>query len=65
VVILILAIILFLYKNQNQGEAIKPLDTYDQIKLSFSAVVKLVNKDEYKDYNSQESYDPGKKGAFV
>jgi hypothetical protein len=41
-----------LYKNQNQEEAIKLLDAYNRIKLSFSAVVKLASKGEYKDYNS-------------
>jgi hypothetical protein len=65
VVFLILAIISFSYENQNQEEAMKLLNVYDRIKLSFSAVVKLASKGEYKDYNSQESYDPGKKGAFV
>jgi hypothetical protein len=65
VAILILATTSFLYKNQNQGEAIKLLNTYDQIKLFLSVVAKLANKDKYKDYNSQESYNPGKKGALV
>jgi hypothetical protein len=65
VVILILATTPFSYENQNQGETIKLLNTYDPIKLSFSAVAKLASKGEYKDYNSQESYDPGKKGALT
>jgi hypothetical protein len=42
----------FSYENQNQGEAIEPLDAYNQIKLSLSAVARLASKDEYKDYNS-------------
>jgi hypothetical protein len=45
---------------------IKLLNAYDQIKLSLSAVTRLVNKDKYKkNYNSQELYDPGKKEALV
>jgi argininosuccinate lyase len=65
VIILILATTPFLYKNQNQEEAIKLLNAYNQIKLSLSAVARLVSKNKYKDYNSQESYDPGKKKALV
>jgi hypothetical protein len=65
VVILILATISFLYENQNQGEAIELLNTYNQIKLFLSVVAKLASKNKYKDYNSQESYNPGKKGALV
>ena len=54
----------FSYENQNQ---IKPqeLDTFDQIALSLHSVTKLVSEDEYEDYNSQESYEPGKKEALT
>jgi hypothetical protein len=55
----------FLYKNQNQEEAVELLDAYDRIKLSLSTVAKPASKDEYEDYNSQESYDPSKKGALA
>ena len=65
VVIPIQATTPFSYKDQNQGEAIEPLDAYDRIKLSLSAIARPASEDEYKDYNSQESYDPGKKGALA
>ena len=55
----------FLYEKQNKREAAKPLDTYDRIKASLETIAKLANKDEYKDYNSQESYDPSIKGALA
>ncbi len=58
-------IIFFSYKKQNKGEAIKPLDTYNCIKTSFETVARPVSEDEYKDYNSQESYDPSIKGALT
>ena len=64
-VIPILATTPFSYKNQNQGEAVELLDAYNRIKLSLSAIARLASKDEYKDYNLQELYDPGKKGALV
>ena len=58
-------IIPFSYEKQNKGEAIKPLDTYDRIKASLKTVARPASEDEYEDYNSQESYDPGIKGALV
>jgi hypothetical protein len=33
--------------------------------LSLCSVARPASEDEYEDYNSQESYDPGKKGALV
>ncbi len=41
------------------------MDTYDYIKTSFKIVARPVSEDEYEDYNSYESYDPGTKGVFV
>ena len=55
----------FSYDKQNQGKATEPLDTYDRIKALLKTVARPASKDEYKDYNSQESYDPGSKGALV
>ena len=55
----------FLYEKQNKGEATKLLDTYNRIKVSLKTITRPASKDEYKDYNSQESYDPGTKGALV
>jgi hypothetical protein len=55
----------FSYEKQNKGEAAKPLDTYDRIKASLETVARPASEDEYEDYNSQESYDPGTKGALA
>jgi hypothetical protein len=63
-VIPILTIIPFSYENQNQAEP-RELDTFDRIALSLRSVIRPANKDEYEDYNSQESYEPGKKRALA
>jgi hypothetical protein len=55
----------FLYKKQNQGEAAEPLDTYNRIKASLKTVARPASEDEYEDYNSHKSYNPGTKGAFA
>ena len=55
----------FSYEKQNQGETAKPLNTYDRIKASLKTVARPASEDEYKDYNSHESYDPGIKGVLV
>jgi hypothetical protein len=56
----------FLFKKQNQEEGpLKPLDTYDRIKATLEAVARPASQDEYEDYNSEDSYDPGKKGALA
>src|SRR6266536_2066050 len=57
-------IIFFSYEKQNKGEATKPLDIYNRIKASLEIVARLASEDEYEDYNSQESYDSGIKGAL-
>ena len=41
------------------------LDTFDQIALSLRAVAWPASEDKYKDYNSLESYDPGKQEALA
>ena len=38
---------------------------YDRIKAFFKIVVRPASEDEYKDYNSYKSYDPGIKGALI
>ena len=38
---------------------------YNRIKASLKTIAKLASKDEYKDYNSQESYNPSLKGALI
>ena len=42
----------------------RELDAYDRIALSLQAVARPASEDEYEDYNSLESYDPGKQGAL-
>jgi hypothetical protein len=64
VVILVLVGTPFLYENQNQVE-LQELDAFDWITLSLRSVARPASEDEYKDYNSQESYDPSKKGALA
>ena len=57
----------FLYKNQNLNEPIEleELDAYDCIALARLSIARPSSIDEFEDYNSQESYDPGKKGALA
>ena len=38
---------------------------YNRIKASLKTIARLASEDEYKDYNSQKSYDPSIKGALV
>ena len=54
----------FSYENQNQVEP-QELDAFDWIALSLRSIARLASKDEYKDYNSQELYNPSKKRALV
>ena len=41
------------------------LDAFDRIALSLRAAARPASEDEYKDYNSLESYDPSKRGALA
>jgi hypothetical protein len=41
------------------------MDPFDKIALSLYTVARPASEDEYEDYNSQDSYDPGKRGALV
>ena len=41
------------------------LDTYDRLALTLQSVARPASGDEYMDFNIEESYDPGKKGALV
>jgi hypothetical protein len=63
VVLPILATTLFSYSTPSQE--LLELDAFDWIALSLHLVARLASEDEYEDYNSQESYDPSKKGALV
>src|SRR5258708_6095653 len=52
-------IVPFSYEKQNQRKKPEePLDAYDRIKASLKIIARPISEDEYKDYNSQESYDP-------
>jgi hypothetical protein len=52
---------------RQKGSSHEPpeLDTYDRIALSLRAEARPASQDEFEDYNSLESYDPGKKGALA
>jgi hypothetical protein len=63
-VIFVLIIIPFSYENQNQTES-RELDIFNRIILFLRFVIRSVNEDEYENYNSQESYESGKKGVFA
>jgi hypothetical protein len=45
--------------NSSSRELLE-LDTFNRIALSLIAVARPVSEDEYEDYNSLESHDPGK-----
>jgi hypothetical protein len=53
----------FSYNNLSQD--LLELDAFNKIVLSLRTVTRPASEDEYKDYNSQESYDPGKKGTLA
>ena len=53
----------FSYDNPSQD--LLELDAFDKIALSLRTVARPASEDEYEDYNLQESYDPGKKGALA
>ena len=62
-VIVLLTTLAFLYDNPSCK--LLELNTFNRITLSLRLVARLASKDKYKDYNSLESYDPGKKGALA
>jgi hypothetical protein len=64
VIISILIIISFSYENQNQAEPRK-LNIFNRIFLFFRSVTKPASENEYENYNSQKSYESGKKKAFA
>ena len=53
----------FSYSNPSQN--LLELNAFNKIALFLRIVTRPVSKDEYKDYNSQESYNPSKKGALT
>jgi hypothetical protein len=65
VVIPTLTITPFLYGAFLGSSELLKLDEFDCIALFLYTVARPASKDKYKDYNSQESYDPGKAGALA
>jgi hypothetical protein len=49
----------------NPSHELLELNAFNRIALSLRSVTRLASEDEYKDYNSLDSYDPGKKGALA
>jgi hypothetical protein len=62
-VIVLLTLLALLYNSLSY----KPLelDTFDRIALSLQAVARPASENEYKNYNSLESYDLSKRGALT
>ena len=54
-----------MYNASSGSSKLLELDEFDCIALSLYIVARLANEDKYKDYNSQESYDPGKAGVLA
>jgi hypothetical protein len=57
-------IVPFLYGKEPSQEPLV-LDSFDRITQSLCSVIRPASKNEYEDYNSQESYDIGKQGALA
>ena len=53
------------FTYSNPSHKLLELDTFNRIALSLRSVARLASKDEYKDYNSLDSYNPSKKGALA
>jgi hAT family protein len=51
--------------SQVPSKELKELDAYDRIALTLRSVARPSSGDEYVDYNSEDLYDPGKKGALA
>jgi hypothetical protein len=63
-IILIPIITPFSYENQNQIKS-REFDIFNRIILFLRSVTRPANENEYKNYNSQESYESDKKRAFA
>jgi hypothetical protein len=53
------------FTYSNPSHELPELDAFDRIALSLRSVARPASEDEYEDYNSLDSYDPGKKGALA
>ena len=56
---------LYNYSSQEPSQEPKELDAFDRIALTLRSVARPSSGDEYVDYNLEDSYDPGKKGALA
>jgi hypothetical protein len=65
VVIPTLTITPFSYGASLGSSELLKLDEFDRIALSLHTVAWPASENEYEDYNSQESYDPGKAGTLA
>jgi len=53
------------FRQKGSSHELLELDTYNRITLSLRAEARPASQDEFKDYNSLESYNPSKKGALT
>jgi hypothetical protein len=51
--------------NTSSSQEPEALDTYDRLALALQSVARPASGDEYVDFNLEELYDPGKKGALA
>jgi hypothetical protein len=65
VIILTLTITSFSYGASLGSSKLLKLNKFDRIALSLYTVARPASEDEYKDYNSQESYDLSKAEALA
>lgn len=53
------------FSHDSSSHEISELDTFDRISISLRAVARPASQDEFEDYNSLASHDPGKQGALA
>jgi hypothetical protein len=57
--------ILLAFRQKGSSHELLELDIYNRIALSLRVEARPASQDEFEDYNSLESYNPGKKGALI
>ena len=62
---LIIPAVLYDRSSQEPSQEPKALDTYNRLALALQLVARPSSGDEYVDFNLEDSYDPGKKGALA
>ena len=58
-------IVSYNHSFQEPSQEPKVLDTYNRLALALQLVTRLSSGDEYVDFNLEDLYDPGKKGALI